>query len=38
MKNNTIKLGKVVRIQSGYSPSSFALTESGPIPYIKVSD
>jgi type I restriction enzyme S subunit len=38
MKNNTIKLGKVVRIQSGYSPSSFTLTDNGPIPYIKVED
>lgn len=38
MKNNTIKLGKVVRIQSGYSPSSFTLNDNGPIPYIKVED
>ncbi len=38
MKNKTTKLGKVIRIQSGYSPSSFTLTERGPIPYVKVED
>ena len=37
-KNKRVKLGQLVTIKSGYSPSSFTLSEAGPLPYIKVDD
>lgn len=37
-KIKRVKLGKLVKIQSGYSPSSFILKDNGPVPYIKVED
>ena len=33
-----VALKKLIEIKSGYSPSSFNLMESGPIPYVKVED
>jgi type I restriction enzyme, S subunit len=37
-KNKGVKLGTLVKIQSGYSPSTFQLADNGEIPYIKVED